>query len=68
MEKEQKRTYILNCYQEADDATDHRRDAWRELWNLYQNKQDNSAKMSWQSKTFIPRIYMTVEQACGDEF
>jgi hypothetical protein len=63
MEKEQIKTYILNCKREAEDATSHRREAWKELWDLYQNKQDNSNKMPWQSKCFIPRVYMTIEQA-----
>lgn len=65
MEKEKKRQYILHCKKAAEDATLHRRDAWRELWDLYQNKQDSTNKMPWQSRCFIPRIYMTVEQAAS---
>jgi hypothetical protein len=63
MEKEQKKTYILNCKQEAEDSLQGRREAWRELWDLYQNKQDYSNKKGWQSRCFVPRVYMTIEQA-----
>ena len=39
--------YILERKMEAKDASKLRRDAWRELWNLYQNKQDFSKKQKW---------------------
>ena len=55
--------YILDCKKEADDATDTIRAQWRELWDLYQNKQDYSKKASWQSQTCIPKLFMAIERA-----
>jgi len=55
--------YIQELKQEAEDATRDRRNAADELWNLYQNKQDYSKKKSWQSKVFVPKVFMAVEQA-----
>ena len=57
--------YVLDCIREAEDATRDQREAWAELWDLYQNKQDYSNKKRWQSKVFIPKIFMTVEQAAA---
>ena len=56
-------TYILNLKKEAEDATHSRREAAYELWELYQNRQDYSTKKDWQSKVFVPKIFMNVEQA-----
>ncbi len=56
-------TYILNLKKEAEDATFDRREAAYELWNLYQGFQDYSNKKDWQSKVFVPKIFMSVEQA-----
>ncbi len=55
--------YILNLKKEAEDATRDRRMAADELWTLYQNKQDYSKKKDWQSKIFVPKVFMSVEQA-----
>lgn len=56
-------TYILRLKQEAEDATFERREAAYELWELYQGRQDYSAKKDWQSKIFVPKIFMAIEQA-----
>ena len=55
--------YILNLKTEAEDATRDRRQAADELWSLYQNRQDYSRKKDWQSKIFVPKVFMSVEQA-----
>jgi hypothetical protein len=57
--------YILRCKKEAEDASRERRSAWKELWLLYQNKQDTKKKKSWQSKCFVPKIWMKVERAAS---
>jgi hypothetical protein len=63
-DKDQKEiTYILNQKQQAYDATFERREAAYELWQLYQNRQDYSNKKEWQSKIFVPKIFMAIEQA-----
>ncbi len=64
-EKQRIVQYIIQCKKEADDASLERRTAWRELWLLYQSKQDNSKKKSWQSKCFSPKIFMQVERAAS---
>jgi hypothetical protein len=53
--------YVLDRQKESDDAAKPLREQWKELWQLYQNKQDWSNKASWQSKCFIPKIFMIVE-------
>jgi hypothetical protein len=53
--------YVLHRKKEADDAVEPIRKQWKELWQLYQNKQDFSRKQSWQSKCFIPKIFMLIE-------
>jgi hypothetical protein len=58
--------YIQRCRKEAMDASGLRRDAWQELWSVYQNRQDTSGKMSWQSKLFVPKIWMKVERASAE--
>jgi len=55
--------YIIDCKREAEKASKDRRAAQRELWLLYQNKEDWSKKKSWQSKVFIPKIFMAIERA-----
>jgi len=56
--------YILDCKKEAEEATTTIREQWRELWELYQNKQDYSKKASWQSQTCIPKILMAIARMC----
>ena len=63
MTKDEEVQYILNLKKEAKDATRDRRLAADELWMLYQNRQDYSMKKPWQSRVFIPKIFMSVEQA-----
>jgi len=53
----------MELKQAAEDATVDRRTAQKELWTLFQNKQDYSKKKAWQSQIFIPKISMVVEQA-----
>lgn len=53
--------YVEERWKEAEDAVKLLRDQWKELWQLYQNKQDFSDKASWQSKCFVPKIFMLVE-------
>jgi len=55
--------YVISQKKRAKDASRSRRAKWQELWNLYQNRQDYSAKKDWQSKCFIPKLYMAVEQS-----
>lgn len=55
--------YILQLKKEAKDATDERRNAADELWNMYQNRQDYTKKKDWQSKVFVPKVFMAIEQA-----
>jgi len=64
-EKQRLIQYILRCVKEAEDASIERRSAWKELWLLYQSKQDYSKKQSWQSKCFSPKIFMQVERAAA---
>jgi len=62
-DKQYLKDYILNCKQEAEEATS---DIWtdrRELWNIYQNKQDFKGKESWQSQLVLPKLFMVVERA-----
>jgi len=58
--------YIQSCKKEADDASKDRRTAWKELWNLFQNKQDYKAKQDWQAKAFVPKLWMKVERASAE--
>ncbi len=55
--------YIIDCKKEAERATKGLRDKQRELWLLYQNKENWDKKKKWQSKVFIPKIFMAVERA-----
>lgn len=57
--------YILTLKQEAEDSTRDRRLMADELWSLYQNQQDYSSKKDWQSRIFIPKVFMSVEQAAA---
>lgn len=50
--------YVLDAMKQAEKATRERRLKWEELWLLFQNKQDYTGKKSWQSKIFIPKIFM----------
>ena len=61
--KDEEINYILQLKREADDATREIREAADELWNLYQNRQDCSMKKDWQSKVFVPKVFMAIEQA-----
>ena len=63
MKKDEEVKYILNLKKEADDATRDRRRQADELWSLYQNNQDYGKKKDWQSKVFVPKIFMAIEQA-----
>lgn len=58
--------YIRRCRKEAKDAAKDRRAAWKELWNVYQNKQDYRFKEHWQSKMFAPKVWMKVEKAAAE--
>ncbi len=63
-EKKQKLVkHILELKKEAADATRDRRLVWAELWQLFQNKQDASRKQAWQSKVFIPKVFMAILRA-----
>jgi len=55
--------YILDCKKEAEDATKSLRKRWDELWQIYQNRQDYTEKEQWQSKAFIPKLFMAVERS-----
>ncbi len=63
MTKDEEIQYISNLHKEAEDATRERRNAADELWSLYQNRQNYSKKKAWQSKIFVPKVFMSVEQA-----
>ena len=63
MDDEKLKEYILACKQEAESASRERRKAQKELTMLFQNKQDYSNKEDWQSRVFIPKLFMTVMQA-----
>jgi hypothetical protein len=58
--------YVLKCLTEAKDATDHIHKRWRELWQLFQCKQDWSDKADWQCKAFMPKIPTQIERAAGE--
>lgn len=58
--------YVGKCWKESDDAIRPSKKVWEELWQLYQNKQDWSKKASWQSKNFIPKVFMQVEKSSGE--
>jgi hypothetical protein len=53
--------YVLHRQRESDDASEPLREQWKELWQLYQNKQDFRDKAPWQAMCFIPKIFMHVE-------
>ncbi|NVM23085.1 MAG: hypothetical protein HWN68_15040 [Desulfobacterales bacterium] len=59
-------SYVKDRQKEADDAVKPLRQQWKELWQLYQNKQDWSKKLSWQSKCFIPKIFMLIEAVSAE--
>jgi hypothetical protein len=65
MENDYIKRYILASQKEAKEASEKRRRVWEELWELYQSHQDYSGKADWQSKIFIPKVYMIVEQAAS---
>jgi len=65
-EKDRLVRYVLDCKKEAEDASKDRRNKWEELWNLYQNKQDYSLKMSWQSKCVMPKLFTQVEKSSAE--
>jgi hypothetical protein len=65
-ERDQKEVqYILSKKKQADDAMRERRLIMDELWMLYQNKQDWTNKKAWQSKVFVPKVFITIEQAAA---
>lgn len=53
--------YVEDRWKEGEQAVRELRLQWKELWQLYQNKQDFSDKATWQSKCFVPKIFMLVE-------
>jgi len=56
--------WILDCKKEAEDATAERREQWKELWDVYKNKQkSHEDKDPWQSQACIPKLFMAVERA-----
>lgn len=59
-------TYVTQQRTRAEDATRSFREQWKELWQAYQSKQDYSTKSSWQSKCFIPKVWMKIERAAGE--
>lgn len=59
-------TYVDQQRTRAEDATRTFRLQWKELWQAYQSKQDYSGKASWQSKCFIPKVWMKIERAAGE--
>ena len=63
--EEEYTTYVQKCWQQHEDAMHEAHETWKELWQLYQNKQDWSNKQGWQAKTFIPKIMMQVEKSSG---
>jgi len=56
--------YILNCKKQAKEASKVQRERWLELWQIYQNYQVQK-KEKWQSKCFVPKLFMVVERAAG---
>lgn len=58
--------YISSVRQDAEEATNELRDIWEELWQAYQSKQDYSEKADWQSKVFVPKVWMKIERAAGE--
>ena len=57
--------YVVENRKVDYNATKERRTKWEELWLLYQNKQDYTAKKSWQSKIFSPKIFMHTIRAAS---
>ena len=58
--------YVERCRKEAEDASRPLRAAWKELWQAYQSRQDNTKKASWQSKAFAPKVFMQIERSAGE--
>lgn len=58
--------YVQHCWKEADEAMTDRLDQWRELWRCYQNRQDYSSKLPWQSKLVLPKVWVKVERASAE--
>jgi len=59
-------SYISEQRRRAEDATQSFRSEWEKLWKAYQNKQDYSGKADWQSRCFIPKVWMKIERAAGE--
>ena len=57
--------YILDCKKEAEKASKAMRDKQHELWVLYQNRENWGKKKDWQSKIFIPKIFMAITRAAS---
>ena len=57
--------YVIDSKKEADKASKAMRDKQRELWVLYQNRENWGKKKSWQSKIFIPKIFTTITRAAS---
>ena len=58
--------HIAECRKQAMDAALDRRKVWKEMWESYQNRQDNSMKQPWQSTVFAPKVWMKVEKASAE--
>jgi hypothetical protein len=58
--------YVTACWRDAEDATRQRRAQWRELWDAYQGRQNTRGKADWQSKLFVPKVWMAVEKASAE--
>lgn len=58
--------YVENCWSSSDQATTDQREVWSELWNAYCSRQDYSNKAGWQSKLFIPKVWMHVERSSAE--
>lgn len=65
-EKNRIKEYIINCHKEAKDASATRRKVWKELWDVYQNRQDYRLKQDWQAKMFAPKAWMKIERAAAE--
>jgi len=58
--------FVIQCWEEAETATDTRRAQWRELWNAYESKQDTRHKAKWQSQLFVPKVWMHTTKAAAE--
>jgi hypothetical protein len=63
---EDKVEYIIQCKKESTEASSDRRKAWKELWSLFQGRQDYRNKQTWQAKAFVPKIWNKIEKASAE--